>query len=98
MRRKRAKKNIRAGKKFTHTVIPRMQEVKEFFCAFLLGAGSGVDAGLAQLQTLFRVHTVFGFLALGSYRFERVLENIEQMWCSPEKQAEYCLLFCNNNS
>lgn len=72
-----------------------MQEVKEFFCAVLLGAGSGVDAGLAKLQTLLRVHTVFGFLALGSYRFERVLENIEQMWCSPGKQAESRLMTNN---
>lgn len=55
-----------------------MQEVKEFFCAVLLGAGSGVDTGFAQLQTLLRVNTVFGFLTLDSYRFERVLKNIEQ--------------------
>lgn len=93
MRRKGQKKIYKSMQKSIYTVIPRMQEVKEFFCAVLLGAGSGVDAGLAQLQTLLRVHTVFGFLALGSYCFERILENMEQMWCSPEKQAESCLLF-----
>lgn len=91
--RRKGQKKYESMQKIIYTVIPCMQEVKEFFCAVLLGAGSGVDAGLAQLQTLLRVHTVFGFLALGSYRIERILENIEQMWRSPEKQAESCLFF-----
>lgn len=50
----------------TYTMVPCMQEVKEFFCAILLSIGSGVDAGLTDLQTLLHVHTVFSLLTLGS--------------------------------
>lgn len=53
----------------TYTVVPCMQEVKEFFCALLLGVGPGVDPGFTDLQTLLVVHTVFSLLTLDSYRF-----------------------------
>lgn len=63
----------------TYTVISSMQEVKEFFRAVLLSAGPGADAGLTQLQTLLRVHTVCSLLTLDPYRVNGILRNSEQM-------------------
>lgn len=53
----------------THTMVPCMQEVKEFFCTVFFSVGSGADAGFTGLQMLPGVHTVFSLLTLDSYRF-----------------------------
>lgn len=63
----------------TYTVIPSMQEVKEFFCAVLLRVGSGADASLTQLQTLLRVYAVCRLLTLDPYRFNGILWIREKM-------------------
>lgn len=63
----------------TYTVIPSMQEVKEFFRAVFLGAGPGADAGLTQLQSLLRVYAVCSLLTLDPYRLNGILRNSKRV-------------------